>query len=225
VKLIEPVISGLQPTITPEAQHLQLVLVALAFLTMTLGNFAGLAQTNLKRMLGYSSIAQTGYMLAALSTFSIYGVVAVVFTIWNHGLLKSNFFMLAGGEDSTYEGTELEKLKGLGRTDRKLGVAFASSSLAMVGSPPFGLFWAEILVVQSLLAESSPIFFWLAVAVVLNIVVSIGYYYRIINSVVFGDSSEAEGRSSRWELTAPVLLLALSLVSGLVPGILLGLIT
>ena len=225
VKLLEPVISALPSAFTPEAQHLQLVLVALSLLTMTLANFAGLVQTNLKRMLGYSSIAQTGYMLAALSTFSVSGIVAVVFTIWNHGLLKSNFFMLAGGSDSTYEGTELERMSGIGRSDRKLGVAFASSSLAMVGSPPFGLFWAEILVVQSLLAQSSTVFFWLAVALVLNIVLSIGYYYRIINSVVFGEVHEPAKSHSRWELSAPVGLLALSVLTGLVPGILLGLIT
>jgi proton-translocating NADH-quinone oxidoreductase chain N len=225
VKLLEPVIAGLPAALTPDVQHLQLVLAALSLLTMTLGNFGGLVQTNLKRMLGYSSIAQTGYMLAALATFSVYGIVAVVFTIWNHGLLKSNFFMLAGGEDSTYEGTELEKLKGLGRADRRLGLAFASSSLAMVGSPPFGLFWAEILVVRALLSQSSATFFWLAVALVLNIVVSIGYYYRVINGVVFGDAPQPEGKASRWELSAPILLLLLSLVSGLVPGVLLGLIT
>lgn len=224
VKVLQPVIVAMPAAFTPEAQHLQIALVALSFLTMTLGNFAGLAQTNLKRMLGYSSIAQTGYMLAALSTLSVYGIVAVVFTIWNQGLLKSNFFMLAGGQDSTYEGTELEKLKGLGRTDRKLGFAFASSSLAMVGSPPFGLFWAEILVVQSLLAASSQMFFWLAVALVLNIVVSIGYYYRIINGVVFGDAPEHEGKRSGWELSAPAFLLLLSLATGLVPALLLGLI-
>jgi proton-translocating NADH-quinone oxidoreductase chain N len=225
VKILQPIILGMPAAFTVEAQHLQVVLVALAFLTMTLGNLTGLVQTNLKRMLGYSSIAQTGYMLAALSTLSVYGIVAVVFTIWNHGLLKSNFFMLAGGKDSTYDGTELENLKGLGRTDRKLGFAFASTSLAMVGSPPFGLFWAEILVVQSLLAVGSPMFFWLAVAVVLNIVVSIGYYYRIINSVVFGEASHQGDKASSWELTGPLVLMGLSLLSGLIPGVLLGMIT
>ncbi len=89
VKVLQPIILGMPAAFTAEAQHLQVVLVVLAFLTMTLGNLTGLVQTNLKRMLGYSSIAQTGYMLAALSTLSVYGIVAVVFMIWNHGLLKS----------------------------------------------------------------------------------------------------------------------------------------
>ncbi len=132
--------------------------------------------------------------------------------------------MLAGGKDSTYEGTELENLRGIGRTDRKLGLAFASTSLAMVGSPPFGLFWAEIVVVESLLATVTPMFFWLAVAVVLNIVVSIGYYYRIINSVVFGEAPQKGEKASGWELTGPLILMALSLLSGLIPGVLLGMI-
>jgi proton-translocating NADH-quinone oxidoreductase chain N len=224
VKILQPVIQVMPTEFNLQAQHLQVVLVVLAFLTMTIGNFAGLVQSNLKRLLGYSSIAQTGYMLAALSTLSVYGIVAVVFMIWNHGILKSNFFMLTGGQDSDYEGTELEKMKGLGRADTKLGFAFASMSLALVGAPPFGLFWGEIIVVQAVLATGTPMFFWLAVALVLNIVVSIGYYYRVINSVVFGEAPTQAVKKAGWEISAPAILMALSLLTGLIPGLLLGLI-
>lgn len=99
-------------------QGIQVTLVAIAVLTMLVGNFGALGQGNLRRMLSFSSIAQMGYMLAALSTFSVLGLVAVTFQIWNHGLVKANFFMLTGvGGRKEFEDADLEKLKGAeGRT-------------------------------------------------------------------------------------------------------------
>lgn len=204
---------------------IQLVLGALALLTMFVGNLSALVQGNLRRMLSFSSVAQTGYMLAALSTVSVPGLVAAVFTIWNHGLLKSNFFMAIGRKGSTIEGSQLDSLRGTGRTDRQFGFLFASSSLAMMGAPPFGMFWSEILVVQSLLfagTASGTAFYLLAAAVVVNIVMSIGYYYRMINTVVFGESPGDRGTVSRADLFPPVSLLALSLITGVVPFVILG---
>jgi proton-translocating NADH-quinone oxidoreductase chain N len=222
VKVVQPLAYG-----SGGAQGLwgfQAALVCLALATMLLGNLGGLAQGNLKRLLGYSSIAQTGYMLAALSTLSPLGIVAVMFTIWNHGLLKSGFFMLAGVDDATYEATDLASLEGAGRDDRRLGLAYASSVLGMVGSPPFGLFWSEIFVVQALLAAGSAVFFWLAVAVVLNVVLSIGYYFPVINRVVFGAARPGRPRATSFELAVPGALLALSLLTGLLPALFVGLL-
>ncbi len=196
---------------------IQYSLVALALLTMFVGNFSGLYQTNLRKLLSFSSVAQTGYMLAALATLSVPGLVAVVFTIWNHGLVKSSFFMLLGKGRSSYEDAELQSLSGVGRKNRPLGFMYASSSLAMMGAPPFGMFWSEILVVLALLSASG-VFFWVAVAVVGNILLSIGYYYKVINTVVFGKEPEgaAEERPSA-DLLPPALLLGLSLLTGVLP--------
>lgn len=198
-------------------QSLQILLASLALITMLVGNLSGLVQTNLRRLLSFSSIAQTGYMLAALSTLSVTGLVAVVFTIWNHGLLKCNFFMLLGKERSAYADADLQSLRGVGKQDRPLGFLYASSSLGMVGAPPFGMFWSEILVVQALLGASSGPFFWLAVAVVANILLSIGYYYKVINTVVFGDAEGSVEKKSAADLAPPALLLLLSLLTGVLP--------
>jgi proton-translocating NADH-quinone oxidoreductase chain N len=227
LRVVQPLVPGggfgaLAMAAAPGTEHLQLLLASLALLTMLLGNLSALAQRNLRRLLSFSSVAQTGYMLAALSTLSVAGLVAVVFTIWNHGILKSNFFMIIGKENSAYEAAELDSLRGTGRRDRTLGFLYASSSLAMVGSPPFGLFWSEILVVQSLLLASSPLFFWLALAVVLNVVLSIGYYFRVVNTVVFGDSPAPSALRPRRELLSPTLMLSASLLTGLAPFLILG---
>ena len=93
-------------------------------------------------------------MLAALATFSMLGVVAIVFHIWNHGLVKSSFFMLTGNKGADYKDSELSEVKGLFGENRLLGGMFALSSLGMIGVPPFGTFWSELLIIQSLFATN-----------------------------------------------------------------------
>ncbi|MEM3185678.1 MAG: proton-conducting transporter membrane subunit [Conexivisphaerales archaeon] len=214
----------LQPIIASDISiNFKLVVAVLGLATMLIGNFGALYQTNLRRMLGYSSIAQTGYILAALSTFSTLGLIASVFMIWNHGILKSNFFALTGSVEEGYQGGELARLRGIGRQSRLLGTLFTLSSLGMVGSPPFGLFWGELLVVESLVMKGG-LYIALAAAVALNIVLSIGYYYRVINTVVFGEAQITASYSSKL-LFVPVALLGLSLVTGIMPQLFLNLIS
>jgi proton-translocating NADH-quinone oxidoreductase chain N len=225
LKILQPLVPGggiaaavASTSSTPS--NLQLVLIVLALLTMLVGNLSALTQGNFRRILSFSSIAQTGYMLAALSTLNVAGIVAVVFTIWNHGLLKSNFFMVLGKKYSSLEDSQLDSLRGVGRGNRVLGFMYASSSMAMMGAPPFGMFWSEILVVQSLLLAgqaSGMVFYILAAAVVLNIVLSIGYYYRIINTVVFGEEQGERDQRPLADLIPSASLLAISVLTGIAP--------
>jgi proton-translocating NADH-quinone oxidoreductase chain N len=227
LKVVQPLVPGgdfSAATLAAQSNFhmLQALIGGFALVTMLIGNLSALHQTNLRRMLSFSSVAQTGYMLAALATLSVPGLVAVVFTIWNHGLLKSNFFMLLGKDNSSYGDAELDKLAGVGRRDRPLGFMYASSSLAMMGAPPFGMFWSEILVVLALVSVQTGPFLWLAAAVVGNILLSIGYYFRIINTVVFGRSESTSSARSFADLVPPALLLSLSMITGLVPFLLLN---
>jgi len=229
LKVLQPLVPGggfgAIVATTGGPSNLQLVIVVLALLTMLVGNLSALVQGNLRRILSFSSIAQTGYMLAALSTLTLAGLVAVVFTIWNHGLLKSNFFMVLGKNSASMESSQLESLRGAGRGNRKLGFLYASSSMAMMGAPPFGMFWSEILVVQSLLIAghaSGVVFYVLAAAVVLNIVLSIGYYFKIINTVVFGEARGETDDRKLGDLLPPASLLAISVLTGIAPFLILG---
>jgi formate hydrogenlyase subunit 3/multisubunit Na+/H+ antiporter MnhD subunit len=222
LKIVQPLVplagSGMVQTV-------QYSLIGIAILTMVVGNLGAFGQSNLRRMLAFSSIAQMGYMLAALSTFSVLGFVAVSFHIWNHGLVKSNFFLLTGvGGRKQFEEADLEKLTGAGHDDRALGVLYASSSLAMVGSPPFGTFWSEILIIQALLSASGGIFQWVAAAVLVNVVLSIGYYYRVINRVVLTPPASAPPSRGALETLPSAILMSLSVVTGLLAAYIVGLL-
>ena len=235
IKIITPTFTPLAEAITPALTPsitqtqpitffglIQASLVIIAVFTMLVGNLGALGQGNIKRMLSYSSIAHVGYMLAALATFSIVGVVAILFHIWNHGLVKSSFFMLTGNKGKAYEDSELENVKGLFHQDRLEGGMFALSSLGMLGVPPFGTFWSELLIIQSLLATQSLTFYALALVVVLNIVFSVGYFSKVITSVVQKPDSPTKSPVP-WPLTiSPLLLLLLSLLTGVVPWLMLG---
>jgi len=234
IKIISPTFTPLVQSITPSltisiAQSqiapfgvIQSSLVIVAVLTMLIGNLGALGQGNIKRMLSYSSIAHVGYMLAALATFSTVGVVAILFHIWNHGLVKSSFFMLTGNKGKAYEDSDLENVKGLYHQNKLTGGMFALSSLGMLGVPPFGTFWSELLIIQSLLATQSLTFYALAVVVVLNIAFSVGYFSKVVTSVAQKPNSDTAATVS-WPLTiTPLLLLLLSLLTGFAPWLMLG---
>jgi proton-translocating NADH-quinone oxidoreductase chain N len=231
LKVVQPLVVGPAalplhpPNLLMALSNLRYILAFFALLTMFVGNLSALRQSNLRRILSFSSVAQTGYMLAALSTMTVAGLVAVVFTIWNHGLLKSNFFMILGKSNSSMEASQLDAMRGIGRGNRVLGFLYGSSSLAMMGAPPFGMFWSEILVVQSLLLAGLTlgfVFYLLAAVVVLNIVLSIGYYFRIINTVVFGDEQVKREGPPIADVLPSASLLALSVITGVAPFLILG---
>ena len=235
IKVISPTFTPLLQSITPSLTMsitqtqpvgpyglIQSSLVIVAVLTMLIGNLGALGQGNIKRMLSYSSIAHVGYMLAALATFSTVGIVAILFHIWNHGLVKSSFFMLTGNRGKAYEDSDLANVKGLFHQSKLNGGMFALSSLGMLGVPPFGTFWSELLIIQSLLATQLLTFYALAVVVVLNIVFSVGYFSKVVTSVVEKPASATTTKAS-WSLTiTPLLLLLLSLLTGFAPWLMLG---
>ncbi len=226
---ISPILSSLTQlqvaTSHDPAQSVQVLLVAVALLTMLIGNLGSLGQSNVRRLLAFSSIAHVGYMLAALATFSIVGVIAVLLHIWNHGLAKSSFFMLTGTNSKEYERSELEQMKGMMRRNGPLGGMFALSSLAMMGIPPFGMFWSELLIIQALFATQSLMFYALAVAMVFNIFLSVGYFSKVINTVVLARPDGGRIAASWRLMLAPLFLLILSLLTGFAPWLFLSRIT
>ena len=102
---------------------------------------------------------------------------------------------------------------------------FALSSLGMIGVPPFGTFWSELLIIEALFAAESLTFYLVAVVIVLNIAISVGYFSRVITTVA-RDTRDAEKFEVSWRLTAsPLFLLLLSLATGFAPWLLLRMIS
>jgi proton-translocating NADH-quinone oxidoreductase chain N len=201
----------------------QPILAVAAVATMFIGNISALQQDDLKRLLAYSSIAQVGYILLGIATLTPAGFSASMFHIWNHALLKALLFLLAGIVTVQIGTRSLTEMAGLGRKSPILASLFAIGALAMTGVPPFGLFWSELLIILSNLSVGSGILTVAAVLMLVNLIISIAYYFRVIRVVVFAKpSATLDGNGpvkvSKLLLLPCVILLASSLITGLYPN-------
>ncbi|MBI3913490.1 MAG: NADH-quinone oxidoreductase subunit N [Chloroflexi bacterium] len=172
--------------IPPQAIEWRTILAVIAVLTMTLGNIAALLQSNIKRMLAYSSIAHAGYILIALvvgetaTASSLYYILAYTFT--NLGAFGA-VIALADGER---ERLKISDFAGVARDHPRVAAALAICLLSLAGFPPFAGFIGKFLIFGSAVENG---WTWLAVVGVLNSVVSMYYYARPIVEMYMHDGS------------------------------------
>jgi NADH-quinone oxidoreductase subunit N len=159
------------------------VFVVLAALTMTLGNLVALTQDNVKRMLAYSSIAHTGYMLvglAALAAGQVAGLEGLLFygaayTFMNLGA----FAVIAALQKRAGVTSSLDTFAGLGRKEPLLGILMTLFLLSLTGIPPTAGFFAKAYVILAAVQAGGPLTV-LAVIAVLNAAAAAFYYLRVV---------------------------------------------
>jgi NADH-quinone oxidoreductase subunit N len=177
------------------------LLAALAALTMTVGNLAALRQTNLKRMLAYSSIAHAGYILAGLAAGSQLGTSAILFYLFAYAFMNVGAFavLIAVGrlEGSARGGETLDGLTGLSARKPGLAVAMALFMLSLAGVPPLVGFLAKLHVFSAAVQAG---LIWLAVFGVINSVISAYYYLRVVVVMFMKEGEQTE------DTQAPVCL-------------------
>jgi len=158
----------------------QRILVVLAILTMTLGNFAALWQDNLKRMLAYSSIAHAGYLLLAVAVLSNEGLVAVLvyFAIYLFMNLGAFFVVMLIANKIGSE--EMDDYKGMGSASSFLGVALAIFLLSLAGLPPTAGFIGKLYIFIALIDANMIVVAFIAL---LNTVVAYYYYVRVLKNL------------------------------------------
>jgi NADH-quinone oxidoreductase subunit N len=162
-------------------------IAAAAVATMTVGNLGALRQREIKRLLAWSSIAHAGYILLALAVWSQQGVSALVYYLVAYLFMNLAAFLMAGIVIRE-EGTgDLKALTGMGRRSMGLALAFAVVLFSLTGLPPFLGFVAKYQVFRAVLEKG---YVWLALIGLLNGVVSLYYYARIIAYMYLDDSAE-----------------------------------
>ena len=175
------------------------LLWGMAALTMTVGNVLGLLQGSVKRVLAYSSIAHSGYMLVGLlagpgrgETLGN-GVAAVLFYLLVYGLGTLGAFAVLGClESGGREADGFEDLSGLNRRSPLLAAILGVSVLSLMGLPPVAGFVGKLYLFGSAMTRAAehPAFVWLVVIGVLNSAVAAVYYLRIIGACYFGAPNE-----------------------------------
>ena len=194
----------------------QLIFWVLAAITMTVGNIAAITQTNTKRMLAYSSIAHAGYVLIGLVAGTGRGVAAAMVYLFVYLFMQLGAFtVITMLRRRDVVGDELKDLSGLYVRQPLAAIAMLIFMLSLGGIPPTAGFMGKLWLFSAAI-ESGLV--WLAVIFVLNSVISIYYYYRIVvfmwlKDEVFG----SEITMSPAIATALVITVVGSLVFGLLP--------
>jgi NADH-quinone oxidoreductase subunit N len=200
--------------------HFHDILWVCAVLTMAVGNFVALTQTNLKRMLAYSSIAHTGYLLIGILSGpkSQLGFAPVVMYVVSYAIMNLGAFVIltimASREDS---GLNLHDFSGIARRQPWLAFAMAVFLFSMAGIPPTAGFVAKYLLFYSAIQANEII---LVIIGVLCSAVSVYYYLRVLVYMYMRDpvGSPPAMQVSLWSGIAVAAMVALTLQIGVLPA-------
>ena len=170
-----------------------LLLAILAAASMTVGNLAAIAQSNIKRLLGYSTIAHAGYILIGVAAVAQGGETtgpnSVLFYLVAYAATNLTAFIAVILIGSRVQSDRIEDYSGLVRRAPLLAVALTLALVALIGVPPTGIFVAKIYVFTAAVNSGLT---WLAVLGVINSVVSAYYYVRVIRVMFTGEAEPSE---------------------------------
>ena len=165
------------------------VLVVVSVLTMTVGNVAALTQTNMKRLLAYSSIAHAGYIMMGVVALSENGARGMMIYLLAYLFMNLGAFLvvtLIHNQDRTFD---LRDYPGLYRRAPFLTAAMAVFLFSLMGIPPLIGFMGKLYVFAAII-ERGPVFYWYAVVGALNAAVAAFYYARILKTMIIDAGNE-----------------------------------
>ena len=163
------------------------LIAALAVITMTFANVVAVLQTDVKRMLAYSSIAQVGYMLVGVASGGIMGLTGLFLHVFNHSLMKGLAFLSAGSMIEEAGSRDIEKLRGIAKVMPITTLTMFIAMLGLGGIPGTAGFISKYLLFGSAI---EPGYWWLTVIAALNSALSMVYYLRVMKGLV-GQPKEA----------------------------------
>ncbi len=205
------------------------VILILAALTMTLGNLVALTQNNVKRMLGYSSIAHTGYMLVGLAAYAageLQGLTGLLFYVAAYAFMNLGAFaVIAALQKRAGVTSSLDTFAGLARREPLLTALMTLFLLSLIGIPPTAGFFAKYGVIVAAVQAGGALT-WIAVLLVLNAAAAAFYYLRIVVYMFMreptDDSPALQHGALMWGGLAAAT--ALTILLGLFPTILLDIV-
>ena len=176
--------------------HWQGMLATLAVLSIVVGNLAAIMQTNIKRMLAYSTISHMGFVMLGLLPGTAFGYGAAMYYVIVYGIMSvASFGMIILLSARGVEAENLEDFKGLNQRSPFYAAVMGLVMFSMAGIPPMVGFFAKLMVLQAVIEAG---LLWLAVTAVVFAVIGAFYYLRIIKYMYFDDPEHET------PITAPV---------------------
>ena len=206
------------------------LLAGLAALSMTIGNLVAIAQRNIKRMFGYSTIAHAGYILvgvAAVATVSgdsaTFGPSSVLFYLAAYTAANLTAFFAIVCIGNRINSDEIEDYAGMLRRAPFLAIALALALIALIGVPPTSIFIAKIYIFAAAINTGESLMTWLVIIGVVNSVVSAYYYLRVIKVMFLQPAIHTERLGGSWPVNVALGAAALCMIwLGVAPGAILG---
>jgi len=194
----------------------------LALISSLIGAGAALKEKNIKRIVAYSTVSQVGFILLGFALFSKMSLVAGLLYFIIHAVAKAGLFLGVGVVEERYKETDIDKLGGLMKAMPLAGIGFLFCSLSIMGFPPFGGFYAKLMVVLAMVKEGH---FFIAALAIFVAILTMLYLFRLFNGIFLGEGKLGDGSpGKRRSMVGCVLFLGIiSLVIGIFISQVLGL--
>lgn len=199
-----------------------IIFAALAVIGMTLGNIAAIPQSNIKRMLGYSSIAQAGYLMVGLAAMGfatvtdILGQSGVLFFLAAYALTNMGAFLAIITISDKLNSDLIDDYSGMGKRAPLVALALTLCLISLIGIPPAAGFMAKFYIFSAAVQHN---LLWLVIIAVINSVISAYYYLRVVKVMWLGETATAEKVPSSGALRFGLALSCLGvLFLGIAPG-------
>ncbi len=221
------------PVVDPSWDLLVPAIAGFAVVGIVYSALACLAQTDLKRLIAYSSVGHMGFVVLAVCTFTVGGVQAAVYASVAHGLITGLLFFVAGGIKDRFGTGDLARLGRLYGTTPRTAAVFAFAAVASLGLPGLAGFWGEMLAIRASVFPADvlprPTYVVLAVIAAFGVILASAYFLAVLRSMLQADEnvtgsvpargSVADVHAMEWVAWSP--LVATTLVLGVAPGLLL----
>jgi NADH-quinone oxidoreductase subunit N len=195
------------------SQSWTLIFAVIAAVTMTVGNLLALPQTNLKRLLAYSSVAHAGYVMIGAVAFSLLGAASVVFYLAAYIVTNLLAFGILMAVSRIVGSDEVKDYSGLSRRNPGLALMMLAAFLSLAGMPPFGGFVAKVFVFAAGVQAG---YVWLVVVGIINSIVGVYYYLNVMKYVYLFRMPNEDEDKNPVPLTRPYMIALVVLAFGVV---------
>ncbi len=191
----------------------------LAVLTMTVGNVTALVQSNVKRMLAFSSISHAGFLVMGILVLNVSSISAVLFSLVTYSVINLGSFAIVSAVEGEENGLKFKDYRGLGLRYPWLAAAMTIFMISLAGFPPTAGFVAKYGLFSAAIAEG---YIWLVVIAVLNTLISVYYYLRLVINMYMKEEENALISSFNIIVIGLIwIMAAMMIILGITPGFLL----
>ncbi|MCS5625817.1 MAG: NADH-quinone oxidoreductase subunit N [Candidatus Marinimicrobia bacterium] len=191
----------------------------LAVLTMTVGNVTALVQSNVKRMLAFSSISHAGFLVMGILVLNVSSISAVLFYLVTYSVINLGSFAIVSSVEREENGLKFKDYRGLGLRYPWLAAAMTIFMISLAGFPPTAGFVAKYGLFSAAIAEG---YIWLVVIAVLNTLISVYYYLRLVINMYMKEEENALISSFNIIVIGLIwIMAAMMIILGITPGFLL----